>query len=143
MPSVLLALKKVLNNFGISFSGIPIPKSIICIWISLFSELRFNRISSVPSEYLNALDFDAARNLVVALSTNSEGGDSHYLYRLLGNGLTDISFNSGNPRLYNSFSDQTPFNLKINYGTIYDRCNSSNKFVIFIGNISYLMHLNQ
>lgn len=65
------------------------------------------------SEYLNALDFDAARNLVVALSTNSEGGDSHYLYRLLGNGLTDISFNSGNPRLYNSFSDQTPFNLKI------------------------------
>lgn len=65
------------------------------------------------SEYLNALDFDAARNLVVALSTNSEGGDSHYLYRLLGNGLTDISFNSGNPRLYNSFSDQTPVDLEI------------------------------
>lgn len=65
------------------------------------------------SEYLNALDFDAGQNLIFALSKNYEGDESHYLYRLQRNGLTDTSFNSGTPKLYNSFSDQTPVDLEI------------------------------
>lgn len=65
------------------------------------------------SEYINGLDFDAGRNLVLALSRSYEGYDSHYLYRLLQNGLTDNSFNSGMPRLYNSFSNLVPAALKI------------------------------
>ncbi|WP_233009230.1 Ig-like domain-containing protein [Rheinheimera faecalis] len=65
------------------------------------------------SEYLNALDFDAGQNLIFALSKNYEGDESHYLYRLQRNGLSDTSFNSGSPRLYNSFSDQTPVDLEI------------------------------
>ncbi|WP_233079769.1 Ig-like domain-containing protein [Rheinheimera soli] len=65
------------------------------------------------SEYINGLDFDAGRNLVLALSRSFESNDSHYLYRLLQNGLTDNSFNSGMPRLYNSFSNLVPAALKI------------------------------
>ncbi|CAI3805370.1 Ig-like domain-containing protein [Rheinheimera sp. MM224] len=65
------------------------------------------------SEYLNALDFDAGQNLIFALSKNYEGDESHYLYRVQRNGLTDTSFNSGSPKLYNSFSDQTPVDLEI------------------------------
>lgn len=64
-------------------------------------------------EYLNAMDFDAAGNLVVAISTISEVANEHYLFRLQSNGLTDISFNSGTPRLYDSFSDLTPVDLEI------------------------------
>lgn len=65
-------------------------------------------------EYLNLLDFDAGRNLVVALASYSEGADQHYLYRLQQNGGIDTSFNYGSPRLYNSFSNSIPANLKIN-----------------------------
>ncbi|MBU0913322.1 MAG: hypothetical protein KKF22_12370, partial [Gammaproteobacteria bacterium] len=65
------------------------------------------------AEYFNALDFDAAGNLVMAGATTSEAADEHYLYRLQSNGLTDASFNAGTPRLYNSFSDLTPVDLEI------------------------------
>ena len=65
------------------------------------------------SEYLNALDFDAGRNLVVALATNYEGYESHYLYRIQQNGLVDTAFNFGAPRLYDSFSDSMPAYIRI------------------------------
>jgi uncharacterized delta-60 repeat protein len=65
------------------------------------------------SEYLNALDFDAARNLVFAGATASEAADEHFLYRLQSNGLADMSFNFGAPRLYDSFSNQVPVDLEI------------------------------
>lgn len=64
-------------------------------------------------EYLNLLDFDAGRNPVLALASYSEGADQHYLYRLQQNGGIDTSFNYGTPRLYNSFSNSIPANLKI------------------------------
>lgn len=66
------------------------------------------------SEYFKGLDLDGAGNLVLAGSVLSESGDEHYLYRLQSNGLVDTSFNSGLPRLYNSFSDLTPVDLEIN-----------------------------
>lgn len=65
------------------------------------------------SEYINGLDFDAGRNLVLALSSNYEGDQAHYLYRVLQNGLADNSFNSAMPRLYNSFSNLVPADLQI------------------------------
>ncbi|MDR7122158.1 cadherin domain-containing protein, partial [Rheinheimera soli] len=68
---------------------------------------------SYYSEYINGLEFDAGRNLVLALSSNYEGDKAHYLYRLLQNGLTDLAFNSGMPRLYGSFSDMVPADLEI------------------------------
>lgn len=65
------------------------------------------------SEYVNALDFDAGRNLVLAISKNWEGDEGHYLFRLEQSGLPDTTFNFGAPRLYNSFSDATEVNLRI------------------------------
>ncbi len=66
------------------------------------------------SEYFTGLDLDGDGNLVLAGSVVSESGDEHYLYRLQSDGLVDTSFNSGLPRLYNSFSDLTPVDLEIN-----------------------------
>ena len=65
------------------------------------------------SEHFHGLDFDAGRNLVLAMSRNNDGDHDYYLYRLQGNGLVDTSFNSGVPRLFNSFSDMTALDLQI------------------------------
>lgn len=80
---------------------------------SLINLLDNTNNPSQYSEYFNAMDFDAGQNLIFALSKNYEGDESHYLYRVQRNGLTDTSFNSGAPKLYNSFSDQTPVDLEI------------------------------
>ncbi|KKK99953.1 tandem-95 repeat protein [Rheinheimera mesophila] len=66
------------------------------------------------SEYLNAMDFDAGRHLVFALSKNYEGDQAYYLYRLEQDGSTDASFNFGAPKVFDSFSDQLAVDLEIN-----------------------------
>jgi uncharacterized delta-60 repeat protein len=65
------------------------------------------------TEYLNAFDFDAGGNLVLALSKSDGCNESHYLFRLQPDGFVSSSFNSGVPKLFNSFSDMTPVNLEI------------------------------
>ena len=65
------------------------------------------------SEYLNAMDLDAGRHLIFAVSKNYEGDEAHYLYRLEQDGSTDTSFNAGVPKVFDSFSDQVPVDLEI------------------------------
>jgi uncharacterized delta-60 repeat protein len=65
------------------------------------------------TEYLHALDFDAGGNLVFALSKSDGCNESHYLFRLQPDGFVSSSFNSGVPKLFNSFSDMTPVSLEI------------------------------
>jgi len=80
---------------------------------SLINLVDNSNDSVTYSEYIHGLDFDAGRNLVLAVSKNYEGDESYYLHRLQSNGLTDSTFNSGVPRLYNSFSDMEVIDLKI------------------------------